>query len=147
MYLQDANLSLYTAAGQVETLVHELVHAASSAYVSSFIPSWVHEGVADWVAGGTDKSYPRDRGAGAQAPRDDQFGAGSQTDIVRSYRDSRSLIATLAKTAGPNAPFDLFKALGDKPVQPGGRAWVLDQSLKTVGVASLADLQNAWTAQ
>jgi hypothetical protein len=144
LYLQDTNLSQYTEAGQVETLTHELTHAAGSQYAGTFTPSWVHEGLADWVAGGTTKAYPRDKGAGTLAPRDDQFGAGSQTDIVRAYRDARSLIAQLAKLKGTNAPFDLFKALGADSVQPGGRSWIVDQSLKTVGITSLADLENAW---
>ncbi len=146
LYVQDANLSEYSPASQTETLVHELVHAAGSDYAGTFIPAWVHEGLADWIAGGTTNRYARGSGAGERAPRDDEFGAGSQAQIVRAYRDSRSLIAALSRIAGPSAPYAFFKALGADNVRAGSRAYVVDEAVRTVGVADLATLEREWAA-
>jgi hypothetical protein len=146
LYVQDANLGVYPPAGQIETLVHELTHAAGSAYASSFVPVWVHEGLADWVAGGTTNRYPRTAGSGKEAPRDDEFGAGSQGQIVRAYRDSRSLIASLSRIAGPQAPFKLFEGLGATKVRPGNAAYVVDEVMRTLGLADQEALERDWVA-
>jgi hypothetical protein len=147
LYVQDRNLSRYPPAGQTETLVHEFTHAGGSAYASSFIPSWVHEGLGDWVAGGPTNPFPRSPGAGTHAPREDQFAAGTQGQIVQAYRDARSLIASLARIAGANAPFDLFVDLGKEQVRPGAQSYVVDQELRRVGVADgLAGLERGWIA-
>jgi hypothetical protein len=147
LYVQDRNLSRYNPAGQSETLVHEFTHAAGSAYASSFIPSWVHEGLGDWIAGGPTNAFPRTPGAGSHAPREDQFAAGTQGQIVQAYRDARSLIASLSRIAGAQAPFDLFVDLGKKQVRPGAQSYVVDQELRHVGVADgLEGLERAWTA-
>jgi hypothetical protein len=147
LYVQDKNLSVYSPAGQTETLVHEFTHAAGSAYASSFIPSWVHEGLADWVAGDPTKPFPRGPGAGRHAPRNDQFAAGTQGQIIQAYRDARSLIASLSRVAGPQSPFDLFLALGKEQVRPGAQSYIVDQELQHVGVASGLDgLEHAWIA-
>jgi hypothetical protein len=144
--VQDRNLSRYGAASQTETLVHEFTHAAGSAYASAFIPSWVHEGLGDWVAGGGG-AFPRGPGAGTHAPRDDQFGAGSQSQIVQAYRDARSLIAALARLGGPQLPFDFFVSLGKEQVRPGAQSYVVDQELQHAGVGGgLAGLERDWIA-
>lgn len=147
LFVQDANLSRYSDEAQVETLVHEFVHAAGSAYASAFLPVWMHEGLADWVAEGPDLPAPRSSNAGANAPRDAEFGAGSQAQIVRAYRDARSLVSTLAKLKGRNAPFDLFRAVGATQVRPGSGVHVLDASLQTLGFANLSALEAAWRNQ
>ncbi|HVT75530.1 MAG TPA: hypothetical protein VHD87_00760 [Acidimicrobiales bacterium] len=145
LYVQDRNLSRYPAADQTETLVHEFTHAAGSAYASSFIPSWIHEGLAEWIRGGPQSRDPRSPGAGDHAPRDDQFGAGTQGQIVQAYRDAQSLIATLSRVAGANSPFDLFVDLGQDKVRPGAQSYVVDQELTHVGVSGgLAGLENDW---
>ena len=147
LFVQDKNLSQYAPAGQTETLVHELTHAAGSAYASAFIPAWVHEGLADWVATGPTNPFPRGSGAGRHAPRDDQFGAGTQAQIVQAYRDARSLIAALARVGGPNAPYDLFVDIGKEQVRPGAQSYVLDQELAHVGITGgLAGLEQQWIA-
>lgn len=144
LYVQDLNLSKYNEAAQTETLVHELTHAAGSGYTGPFHPSWVQEGTADWIAGGPTVSYPRGKGAGDQAPRDDQFGAGSQGQLVQAYRDSVSLIAELARVAGPTAPLRFFEELGAERVRPGGRPYIVDDSLVKIGAPKLADLEASW---
>jgi hypothetical protein len=147
LYVQDRNLSRYGADGQVETLVHEFTHAAGSAYASAFIPAWVHEGLGDWIAGDPANRFPRASGSGAHAPHDDEFGAGTQAQIVRAYRDARSLIASLARVGGANAPFDLFVDLGKEQVRPGAQSYVVDDELKHVGVAGgLRALEQDWVA-
>lgn len=146
LYVQDRNLSRYPAAGQVETLVHEFVHAAGSRYAGSYTPSWAHEGLADWVAVGPTNKFPRGSGAGETAPRDDQFGAGSQGQIVQAYKDSRSLMASLARIGGNQAPYEFFKALGAQRVRPGARAYVVDQALQTLGFEGVNDLEAKWRA-
>jgi hypothetical protein len=147
LYVQDRNLSRYGPDGQVETLVHEFTHAAGSAYASAFIPSWVHEGLADWVATGPGNRFPRTSSSGARAPRDDEFGAGSQAQIVRAYRDARSLIASLSRVAGPTAPYDFFVDLGKEQVRPGAQSYIVDQELAHVGVTGgLGGLERDWVA-
>lgn len=144
LFVQDQNLRRYPAAAQVETLVHEFVHAAGSPYATAFTPAWVHEGLADWVAIGPGGKFPRGSGAGDIAPRDDQFGAGSQNQIVQAYSDSRSLMATLSRVAGADAPYKFFQALGKEPVRAGARAYVVDQSLESLGLNGLVDLEGKW---
>ncbi|HUR76712.1 MAG TPA: hypothetical protein VMZ22_02115 [Acidimicrobiales bacterium] len=146
LYVQDANLGLYAPAGQVETLLHELTHAAGSDYAGSYIPTWLHEGLADWVSGGTSKRYPRASGAGTTAPRDDEFGAGTQGEIVRAYRDAASLIAALSRIAGPQAPFSFFQTLGAYTVRAGNTPYAVDEALRTLGIADLATLERDWVA-
>jgi hypothetical protein len=147
LYVQDRNLSRYPPAAQTETLVHEFTHAAGSAYAGSFIPSWVHEGLADWVAGGPGNRFPRQSGSGTHAPRDDEFGAGTQGQIVRAYRDARSLIATLSRIAGPQSPYDFFVDIGKEQVRPGSQSYVVDQELQHVGVAGgMKGLEQAWVS-
>jgi hypothetical protein len=147
LYVQDRNLSRYSAAGQTETLVHELTHAAGSAYASTFIPAWVHEGLADWVAGGPTNPFPRGSGAGKHAPRDDEFGAGTQGQIIQAYRDARSLMATLSHVVGPQAPYDFFVALGKEQVRPGAQSYVVDQELTHTGVpGGVSGLERDWIA-
>lgn len=146
LYVQDANLSVYAAPAQVETLVHELTHAAGSAHAGTFISAWVHEGLADWVAGGTSARYPRGAGSGDRSPRDDEFGAGTPSQIVRAYRDSVSLIATLARIAGADAPFRFFTTLGGFKVRAGSRAHVVDEAMRSLGLADLAALERDWVA-
>lgn len=146
LYVQDANLSVYPPAAQTETLVHELVHAAGSDFAGGFIPAWVHEGLADWIAEGTTNRYPRGSGAGAHAPHDDEFGAGSQAQIVRAYRDARSLIAALSRIAGAQSPFAFFQALGAETVRAGSTPYVVDEALRKVGVPDLATLEREWVA-
>jgi hypothetical protein len=146
LYVQDRNLSKYPSSIQTETLVHEFAHAAGSAYASSFIPSWVHEGLADWIAGG-EGAFSRGAGAGTHAPRDDQFGAGTQAQIVQAYRDARSLIAVLSRVAGAHSPFDFFVDIGKEQVRPGAQSYVVDQELQHVGVTGgLTGLERDWIA-
>jgi hypothetical protein len=145
LYVQDRNLSKYGRDTQVETLVHEFTHAAGSAYASSFIPAWVHEGLADWVATGPQNPFPRAPGSGTHAPRDDEFGAGTQAQIVRAYRDARSLVAALSRISGPQSPFDLFVDLGKEQVRPGAQSYVVNQELQHAGVANgLHGVEQAW---
>ncbi len=146
LYVQDANLSGYPPAAQTETLLHELAHAAGSEFAGGFIPAWVHEGLADWIASGTANRYPRGSGAGAHAPGDEEFGAGSQTQIVRAYRDSRSLIAALSRIAGAQSPFAFFQELGAQTVRAGSTPYVVNEALRKVGVADLATLEREWAA-
>ncbi len=144
LFVQDKNLSTYPAAAQAETLVHEFVHAAGSRYASSYTPAWVHEGLADWVAIGPTNAFRRGSGSGDVAPRDDQFGAGTQGQIVQAYRDSRSLMAALSRVAGTKAPYDFFQALGKDPIRAGSRPYVVDESLRGLGLGGLGDLEAKW---
>lgn len=134
LYVQDTNLSRYSPASQTETLVHEFVHAAGAGYTAAFTPAWVQEGIAEWIATGEPRPDAPSPQLADEPPRNDQFGAGSQTEIVRAYRDSRSLIAELAALKGRSAPFDFFKALGAQPVRPGNTESVVTQSLAQLGI-------------
>jgi hypothetical protein len=146
LYVQDANLSVYPPPSQTETLVHELAHAAGSAYASPFIPAWLHEGMADWIAIGPTERFARGPGAGTEAPRDDQFGAGTQGEIVRAYRDSRSLVASLSRVAGAQAPFTLFRTLGTYKVRAGSTKYLVDEAMRALGLPDLAALERDWVA-
>ena len=134
LYIQDANLSRYGAAQQAETLVHEFTHAAGAAYTGPYTPAWAQEGLADWIAGGFAKPDAPTPQLQDTPPRNDQFGAGTQTQIIRAYRDSRSLIAELAVLKGNAAPFEFFKAMGVEIVRPGNSDYIVDTALASVGV-------------
>jgi hypothetical protein len=145
LFVQDQNLGRYSAANQTETLVHEFVHAAGARYASAFIPAWLHEGLADWLSVGPTNPYRRGSGSGDVAPRDDQFGAGSQGQIVQAYKDAQSLVAALSRIAGAESPFTLFKTVGAEPIRAGARAYVIDEALRTLGFAGgLPDLEAKW---
>ncbi|MBA2608190.1 MAG: hypothetical protein H0U92_04590 [Actinobacteria bacterium] len=136
LYVQDTNLSRYGTAQQTETLVHEFVHAAGAAYTGPYTPAWAQEGLADWIATGLPKPEAPTPQLNDTPPRNDQFGAGSQTDIVRAYRDSKSLVAELAVLKGKAAPFDFFKAMGADIVRPGNSDYVVDKSLAVLGLTT-----------
>jgi hypothetical protein len=116
----------------VETLVHELAHAAGAPLAGPFVPAWVHEGVADWVATGRSTKERRPRGSDGKVPRDYEFSTGSQTDIVRAYRESRAATSYLASKAGLGAPSALFRRLGETKVAPGSVDHHVDAALRAV---------------
>ena len=91
---------------------------------------------------------PSTRGPGAgHAPRNDQFAAGTQGQIIQAYRDARSLIASLSRVAGPKSAFDLFVDLGKEQVRPGAQSYIVDQELQHVGVGGGLDgLEHRWIA-
>lgn len=144
MYIQDRNLSRYGREFQVETLVHELAHAAAVPLVSPLVPSWVHEGVADWVAVGQPTREGLPSGSDGRLPRDYEFTTGSQTEIVRSYRESRSAISFLARRHGMGAPASLLSAVGAHLIAPGNSDFHVDRGLRDIGADGLATFERAW---
>lgn len=147
IYVQDARLSAYTRAGQVETLVHELLHFATATLAGPFVPGWVHEGVADWVATGMRAGERRPGGGDALLPRDYEFSSGSQAAIVRAYRESRSAVSVLAARKGPSAPAALFAKLGALQVAPGSVDHNLDAALRESTGMTLGELESIWAAR
>ena len=144
IFVQDARLSAYTRAGQVETLVHELVHFATAPLAGPFVPNWVHEGVADWVATGQRTGERRPGGGDALLPRDFEFGSGPQAAIIRAYRESRSAVSTLAGGKDLGAPPAFFEALGKVQVAPGSVDHNVDAALRSAAGLSLGELEAAW---
>ncbi|HEX2849722.1 MAG TPA: hypothetical protein VHN98_04180 [Acidimicrobiales bacterium] len=144
IYVQDGNLSKYSRAYQVQTLVHELSHAAAAPLAGPFVPAWVHEGIADWVAKGraTDERAPT--GNEGHLPRDYEFSTGSQSAIIRSYSEARSAVSYLSARAGVGAPTAFLTALGDPKVAPGSVDFHVDQALRQSAGVGLADLEHGW---
>jgi hypothetical protein len=146
VYVQDANLSRYDRAFQVETLVHELTHAAGAPIAGPFIPAWVHEGVADWVATGRSTKERHPKGSDRVLPRDYEFSTGSQKAIVLAYAESRSATSYLAAKAGLGAPSALFRTLGDTKVAPGSVDYRVDAVVRAVAgpAFGLAELERGF---
>ena len=149
IYIQDENLSAYNRPYQVETLVHELTHAAGAPLAGPFEPNWVHEGVADWVATGRSTRERKPDGSDGVLPRDFEFSTGSQTSIIRAYRESRSATSYLSSRQGLGAPSALFRELGSVRVAPGDSDFQVDAALRrtTGGAMGLGDLQSGWAAR
>ncbi|HVM09903.1 MAG TPA: hypothetical protein VM345_15655 [Acidimicrobiales bacterium] len=147
MFIQDDNLGSYGRGFQVETLVHELVHAAGAPLAGPFLAAWVHEGVADWVATGRSTGERKPSGSDGVLPRDYEFSTGSQADIIRAYRESRSAVSFLASRHGMGAPTSFFVAGGEPKVAPGSVDHRLDAALRAAAKVSVTDLQKGWAAR
>jgi hypothetical protein len=147
IYIQDRNLSRYQRPFQLQTLVHELVHAASVPLAGPYIPNWVHEGVADWVAGGRRLDEKPPSGSDGVLPRDDEFSTGATTSIVRAYDEARSAVSTLAAVAGRGAPSSLVASAGGPKIAPGSVEYLTDDAVRRVAGISLQELQRRWKAR
>lgn len=147
VYIQDARLSGYGRAYQVETLVHELVHAAGVPLAGPHIPAWVHEGVAEWIAAGRPAREPRPKGSDGRLPRDFEFTTGAQPGILRAYRESRSATSYLAGRWGRGAPGALFGAAGEPKVAAGSVDFHVDAALRRAAGIGLAQLESGWAGR
>ena len=147
IYIQDANLSTYGRAFQIETLVHELAHAAGAPLAGPFVPAWVHEGVADWVATGRSTRERRPSGSDGRLPRDHEFSTGDQGSIIQAYRESRAATSYLAARSGVGAPTTLFRELGSVRTAPGNADHHVNAALRrtTAGALGFADLEAGWS--
>ncbi len=143
VYVQDVNLSRSQREFQTETLHHELVHVASFPLAGPFVSNWVHEGVADWLATGSEAAEAA-AGTDGVLPEDYEFTTGGATSIVGSYAESTSAVAFLAGAEGERAPLDLLVAAGRPRVEPGTSAYHLDRGLREVYGAGLPEFQKAW---
>ena len=146
VFVQDDRLGRYSREGQVETLVHELAHFAGAPLAGPFVPGWVHEGVADWVATGRRSGERRPGGGDALLPRDYELTTGAAAAIVRSYRESRTAISTLAAEKGAAAPIAFFVELGALRVAPGSVDHNADAALRAATGMTLGQLESAWAA-
>jgi hypothetical protein len=144
LFVQDEQLSGRTRQFQVQTLVHELVHAATAADTGPFIPVWLHEGLADWVATGRPAATKPPPGGDGTAPRTYEFTTGPHAGIIRTYAEARTLVASLAVAHGPDAPVDLFRALGQGRVVPGDEDHHVDTTLRRLYGVGLADVEAQW---
>lgn len=149
IYIQDANLSTYGRAFQVETLVHELAHAAGAPLAGPFVPVWVHEGLADWLATGRSTREGRPTGSDGRLPRDHEFSTGEQGAIIQAYRESRAATSYLATRAGLGSPTTLFRELGAVRAAPGNADHHVDAALRrtTDGVLGFGDLETGFASR
>ena len=147
VFVQEARLGRYDRAGQVETMVHELVHAASAPLSGPFVAGWVHEGVAEWAATGRALDRRRPAGGDATLPRDHELSTGPSASIVRNYQESAAAVSLLAARKGPGAPTAFFRALGEARVAPGSVDHRVDAALRRSAGMSLAELEAAWAAR
>ena len=144
IYIQDENLAKYGRDFQIETLVHELAHAAGAPLAGPFVSAWVHEGVADWIATGRSTKERRPNGSDGRLPRDFEFSTGQQTNILESYRESRSLTSFVARRSGVGAPTAFFRELGSVRVAPGNVDSQIDAALRRATGQGLPETEAAW---
>lgn len=147
MYIQDDNLAGYQRPFQLETLVHELVHAATAPLTGPAIPAWVQEGVADWIATGRSTTERKPPAGDGSLPRDHEFSTGSQSAIVRAYRESRSATATLADRRELGAPTAFFAELGADVASAGSVDRRVDLALRRSSGLGLDELEEAWAGR
>jgi hypothetical protein len=143
VYVQDTNLSRNRRAFQLETFHHELTHVAAFPLAGPFVPSWVHEGVADWMATGRRGPSPVQADA-PHLPEDYEFTTGGGELILTAYEESTSAIAFLAKAKGRTAPLDLLAKVGETRIAPGTSDYHVDQGLRAVYGAGMAEFEKAW---
>lgn len=145
IYIQDENLAEYGRDFQIETLVHELAHAAGAPLAGPFVSAWVHEGVADWIATGRSTKERKPKGSDGRLPRDFEFSTGEQTNIIESYRESRSLTSFVAGRSGLGAPTALFRELGSVRVAAGNADFQIDAALRKAAGQGLAESEGSWS--
>jgi hypothetical protein len=143
VYVQDANLSRSRRDFQLQTFHHEFTHVAAFPLAGPFVPSWIHEGLADWMAGGRLAPTAVD-GSDGLLPHDWEFTTGGGDSIVRAYDESTSAMAFLAAKKGKGAPLDLLVRVGEARVAPGTSDYRVDQALRAVYGAGLDQFQKDW---
>jgi hypothetical protein len=143
VYVQDVNLSRSRRDFQLQTFHHEFTHVAAFPLAGPFVPSWVHEGVADWMAGGEKPPRAAD-GTDGLLPEDWEFTTGGGESIIRAYDESTSAMAYLAARKGKEAPLDLLARVGEIRLAPGTTEYRVDQGLRAVYGAGLDQFQEDW---
>jgi hypothetical protein len=143
VYVQDVNLSRSRRDFQLQTFHHEFTHVAAFPLAGPFVPSWVHEGVADWMAGG-EKAPSEADGSDGVLPEDWEFTTGGGESIIRAYDESTSAMAFLASRKGKEAPLDLLARVGELRVAPGTSDYRVDQGLRAVYGAGADQFQRDW---
>lgn len=143
VFAQEQNLARHSLDFQIETLHHELVHVVAFDRAGPHIPNWLHEGHADYLALGQPRASAVP-GTDGDLPLDFEFVTGGRDHILRSYRESTSAAAFLADAIGPDAPSDLFAALGAVRADPGTWEYHLDQQLRGIYGAGLAEFEADW---
>ena len=143
VYVQDVNLSRSRRDFQLQTFHHEFTHVAAFALAGPFVPSWIHEGVADWMAGGEEDPTEVD-GTDGVLPEDWEFTTGGGESILRAYDESTSAMAFLAARKGEEAPVDLLARVGELRLAPGTGEYRVDQGLRAVYGAGLDQFQKDW---
>ena len=143
VYVQDANLSRSRRDFQLQTFHHEFTHVAAFPLAGPFVPSWIHEGLADWNAGGQQPPTAVD-GTDGVLPDDWEFTTGGGDSIVRAYDESTSAIAFLAAKKGKAAPVDLLAKIGEARTAPGTSQYHVDQGLRAVYGAGFDQFQKDW---
>ena len=145
VYVQDANLSRSRRDYQLQTFHHEFTHVAAFPLAGPFVPSWIHEGLADWMAGGRQAPSAVD-GSDGLLPDDWEFTTGGGDAIVRAYDESTSAMAFLAAKKGKSAPLDLLARVGEARTAPGTSRYHVDQALQAIYGAGFAQFQKDWSA-
>jgi hypothetical protein len=143
VYVQDANLSRSRRDFQLQTFHHEFTHVAAFPLAGPFVPSWIHEGLADWMAGGQ-RGPTAVEGTDGLLPDDWEFTTGGGDSIVRAYDESTSAMAFLAAKKGKSAPLDLLIRVGADRVAPGTTGYRVDQALRAVYGSGLDQFQKDW---
>jgi hypothetical protein len=143
VYVQDTNLARSRQDFQLQTFHHEFTHVAAFPLAGPFVPSWVHEGVADWMAGGEKAPMAVD-GTDGVLPEDWEFTTGGGESILRAYDEGTSAMAFLAAKKGNNAPLDLLARVGELRVAPGTSEYRVDQGLRAVYGTGLDQFQKDW---
>ncbi len=145
IYVNDRNLSRYSKAEQVQTLVHELNHVAASGLAGPATPLWVHEGIAEWVSR-PGASTRRPSGVGPHFPRDHEYVSGAQGAIVRAYASGRTAITAMVGIAGPGAPAAFMTELGRDRIAAGTQDYLFGLALTRATRLGVPDLERAWAS-
>jgi hypothetical protein len=143
VYVQDTNLSRSRRDFQLQTFTHEFTHVSAFPLAGPFVPSWIHEGLADWMAGGQQRPMAVD-GTDGILPDDWEFTAGGGDSILRAYDESTSAIAFLAARKGKSAPLDLLAKVGEARTAAGTSGYHVDQGLRAVYGAGFDQFQKDW---
>jgi hypothetical protein len=110
------NFSRFPESTQESILVHELLHVATREYNGPAVATWIDEGVAELVSQDVDEFYLSQAVAGGawdrRLPRDFEFVAGEDDDILEAYEESASGIRYANQRFGIDEVTEFYRLLG-----------------------------------
>jgi hypothetical protein len=142
------NFSQHDESVQQTILVHELLHVATRELTGPMVPAFVEEGLAEWASEGGSTYQLNRRIANAtfdrELPRDYQFFAGPDEDILLSYEESYTAARYAVARYGTDAVTRMYRILGGVRLDPGTPLYHVDQAMREAFGTSLETFEDRW---
>jgi hypothetical protein len=142
------NFSRFSEITQESILVHELLHIATREHNGPAVATWVDEGISEWVSGDVDEFYVEQALAEGtfdrELPRDYEFLAGEDSDILQAYEESSSGGRYAVQRFGPDEVAQFYRLLGQVRVAPGTSRYHVDRAMRTAWNLPFASFEDRW---